>query len=242
MSARTIVLFILAVILTTSFSSCLILHSSSKHSFADGIYHSKMFSHDEVYVLKIDDDTISVFPVIEFKDSTAILTKQRTNYTSLQRKFKDNKVSHSFYKPSFDVDVMTIPLKYRPAAAELPGQLTTNFNGAFYGGYRIDAYKVNYRRTPLNIYKQNVKHFGYSAGLYAGIGSTLVDGYSLGNPNINIQYEGVTLLTGVAANIAVQNLTIGISFGEDHLLDKYRTEWIYEGKPCVGFTVGLNLN
>ncbi len=36
-----------------------------------------------MYVLHVDDDTIAVFPTLEFKDSTAILIDQRTNYTSL---------------------------------------------------------------------------------------------------------------------------------------------------------------
>lgn len=225
-----------------SLCSCTVLQENSKYNFNDGIYKTKQFSHNKVYVLKIDDDTLAVFPVLQFKDSTAILTKQRVNYTSFQRKFKDNQVSHTFYRPSFDVDAMTIPFKYRPAAYSLPNQLTTNFNGALFGGYRIDAYKVNYARTPLNLYKQKVKHIGYSAGLFAGIGNTLVDEWTLKIPNVNIQYEGMTLITGIAANIAIEKLTVGISFGADFLLDKYHTEWIYEGKPCLGFIIGLDIN
>ncbi len=224
------------------FSSCTVLQENSKHKFNDGIYQTKRFSHNKVYVLKVDEDTIAVFPVLEFKDSTAILTKQRVNYSSLQKKFKDNKVSHNFYRPSFDIDVMTIPLKYRPAEYSLPNQLTTNFNGAVFAGYRIDDYKVNYKRTPLNIYKQTVKHIGYSAGLFAGIGNTLVDEYSLKTPNINIQYEGMILITGVAVNAAIEKFTVGIALGTDYLLDKYHDAWIYEGRPCVGFTLGLDLN
>ena len=224
------------------FSSCTVLQENSKHKFNDGIYQTKRFSHNKVYVLKVDDDTIAVFPVLEFKDSTSILTKQRVNYSSLQKKFKDNKVSHNFYRPSFDIDVMTIPLKYRPAEYILPNQLTTNFNGAVFAGYRLDDYKVSYKRTPLNIYKQTVKHIGYSAGLFAGIGNTLVDEYSLKTPNINIQYEGMILITGVAVNVAIEKFTVGIALGADYLLDKYHDAWIYEGKPCVGFTLGLDLN
>jgi len=228
-------------IFTVFFSSCLIMHQSSKYAFNDGIYQTKRFSKNEVYVLKIDDDTIAVFPVLEFKDSTAILIKKRQNYYTLEKKLKDNISTRTFYKPSFDADVMTIPLKYRPPAGDLPNQLTTNFNGALFAGYRIDAYRLNYKRTPLNRYKQNVKHMGYSAGLYLGIGNTSIDQWSLNNPNTTLQYEGMILITGIAANMAIENLTIGISIGTDHLLDQYHTEWIYEGKPCAGFTIGLNL-
>jgi len=239
---RIVKKFIGSLFIVTCFSSCMILQENSKHNFNDGIYQTKRFSHNKVYVLKIDDDTIAVFPVLEFKDSTAILTKQRVNYTSQQKKFKDNKVSHSFYRPSFDVDVMTIPLKYRLSENIIPNQLTNNFNGAVFGGYRIDAYKVSYRRTPLNVYKQNVKHLGYSAGLFAGIGNSLVDQWSLKNQNVDIQYEGMILITGIAANVAIEKFTVGISFGADYLLDKYHDAWIYEGKPCFGFTLGLDID
>jgi hypothetical protein len=189
----------------------------------------------------VDSDTIAVFPVLEFKDSTAILTKQRTNYMSTQKKFKDNKAMHTFYKPSFDLDLMTIAMKYRFPEEGVPNQLTTNFNGAAYFGYRIDAYTLKYKRTPLNIYKQAVKHIGYSGGIYAGFGNSLIDGTALNDINYPLEYEGALLILGVAANIAVDKLTFGLSFGPDFLLDKYHTEWIYEGKPTIGFTLGLNL-
>ena len=233
-------LSILSICVITFFSGCSIFRDSSKYSFNDGIYQTKRFSHNEVYVLKVDDDTIAVFPVIEFKDSTAILTKQRVNYTSMQKKFKDNKVVHNFYRPSFDLDVMTIPIKYRPAAYTLPNQLTTNFNGAIFAGYRIDDYRVNYKRTPLNTYKQSVKHIGYSAGLYAGLGNTNIDQWSLKTAP-DIQYEGMLFGYGIAANVAIERFTFGVAVGTDYLMDHYHTLWFYEGKPCVGFTVGLDI-
>ncbi len=68
---------ILTVILTIFLGSCTVLNQNSKHAFNDGIYQTKRFSHHKVYVLKVEDDTISVFPVKEFKDSTAIITSQR---------------------------------------------------------------------------------------------------------------------------------------------------------------------
>ena len=232
-----------ALVGAISFSSCLIMgKSSAKYTFSDGIYRTRRFGGNEVYVLKVDDDTISVFKVQEFKDSTAILTNQRVNYTSRQRKFKDNKIEHTFYKPSFDLDAMTIAMKYRPEVNGVPNQLTTNFSGAVFAGYRIDAYHLNYKRTPLNIYKQSVKHMGYSVGLYAGLGSSLIDGTTLNDPSSSIQYEGVLLITGVALTTAIENLTFGVSLGTDHLLDKYSSQWIYEGQPYLGFTLGLNIN
>ena len=192
--------------------------------------------------MHIDEDTIAVFPVKEYKDSTAIITKERVNYMPLQNRFKDKKVSHSFYKPSTDFDLMTMPLKYRPASDGLPNQLNTNFNGAIFGGYRIDEYKLKYKRTPLNNYKQNTKHKGYSVGLYLGVGSTLISPWVMKDPQFTLEYEGVTLLSGISANMSADKVNFGISLGFDHLLDKYHAEWIYQGKPCVGFTLGLHLD
>ena len=241
MTARIPLLFIVITLFTASLTGCTVL-DNSKHSFNDGIYQTKRFSKkSKVYVLKIDDDTLAVFPVKEFKDSTAIMTKDRVNYMGTQRKFKDGKAVHNFYRPSFDLDVMTIPFKYRPVTSILPNQLDANFTGAIYGGYRIDNYRVTYQRTPLNNYKQKVKHIGYSAGFFAGIGNSLIDEYSLTN-HFDTQYQGVLLSTGIAANVAVGNFTLGISIGADNLLDQNKRYWTYEGKPFIGFTVGLNLN
>ena len=242
MTAYILRLIAASALMTTIFSSCSVLKQSSKYNFNDGTYKTKKFSADEVYVMRVDEDTLAVFPIKEYKDSTAIMVKQRVDYCSAQRKLKDNKTSCTFYKPSFDVDVMTMPLKYRPATAVIPNQLTTNFNGAFYGGYRIDAYDVKYKRTPLNNWKQNIKHMGYSAGLFLGLGSSMIDATTLDDPSYPHQYEGALLLCGVAVNIAVENLNFGVCFGPDYLLDKNHNDWIYQGKPTVGLTFGLNIN
>lgn len=234
--------FLLLLILSLGTSSCLVLHESSKYNFNDGVYSTSRFSQEnKVYILHVDEDTLAVFPVKEYKDSTAIITSKRVNYTPMQRRLRDNKMVHTFYKPSWDFDIMTIPLKYRPAAHELPNQLTTNFNGALFGGYRIDAYRLKYKRTPLNTYKQNTRHVGYSAGLYTGVGSTLVNPWVIKDPSFNIEYEGVTVISGIAVNIAADKVAFGIALGFDHLLDKNAGKWIYQGKPNIGFTLGLDL-
>jgi len=231
----------IATVLSVALSGCIFVRESSKNGFNDGIYRTGGFYGKKVYVLKVDDDTISVFPLWKFKDSTAILTNKRTNYLTKQRKMKDQLAFHKFYRPSFDLDLMTLAMKYRPAIKDIPNQLTTGFNGALFFGYRIDAYKLKYHRTPLNVYNQSIKHLGYSAGVYAGIGNTAINGSVLNDPNSTILYDGVLLIAGVAANIAVEKITFGLSLGADHLLDHYHTAWIYEGKPTIGFTLGLNL-
>jgi hypothetical protein len=221
---------------------CVILHENSKYNFNDGVYSTKQFSRNEVYVVHVDEDTIAVFPVLQFGDSSSIITSKRTTYATSQRKLKDKKATAVFYKKSFDLDLLTIPLKYRPYERGIPNQLHTNFNGALFGGYRIDEYKLQYKRNPLNIYKQKAKHSGYSAGLYLGIGSTVINQWVMKEPNFLTEYEGVTLTSGISINMAVNKLDFGLSIGVDHLMDKYSSLWIYQGRPCLGFTLGLDIN
>ena len=233
--------FLILLTVTCMLCSCQLLKENSKNGFNDGIYKKTRLGKKKVYVLNIGEDTITVIPIIELKDSTILLTKQRVNYTEEQNRVKDNKLVHKYYRPSFDFDLMTITMKYRQATNNIPNQMNTNLNGALYGGYRIDEFKLKYKRTPLNSYKQTVTHIGYSVGLYAGIGSTLVYSSTLTQP-VAIDYEGVILLTGIAANLALERLTFGMSFGTDRLLDKYNDNWIYEARPYWGFVVGLNIN
>jgi len=240
--ANNVVVLTLCILMAYGGSGCSLLNQSSKYNFNDGIYQTKRLPNaNRVYVLNVDEDTIAVFPVLQFKDSTAILTKKRINYTSDQRKMKDSKVKYCFYKHAMDIDIITVAAKYRPATALLPNQLTTNFNGAPYLGYRIDEYCLNYKKTPLNAYKQSVKHIGYSAGIFAGLGNTLIDQSTMDINNFLLQYEGVLFVTGIAANVAIGKLSFGLSGGVDYLMDKYHAIWTYEGKPSLGLTVGIDL-
>lgn len=223
------------------FAGCFVLKQNAKYNFNDGIYSKNKFGGDNVYVLHIDEDTIAVFGVKEYPDSTAILVKDRVTYTTMQKRLKDNKVEHVFYKPSFDVDIITIPLKFRPATYDIPNQLISSINGAVFLGYRIDEYKLSYRRTPLNKYKQTTKHLGYNIGLYAGLGSTLITSWVVRDSLLGYEYEGVALASGISTNIALDKLTFGLSFGFDYLLDRNHSVWIYQGKPCLGLTLGLDL-
>ncbi len=232
------------ILILSFLTSCSTLHKSSKYEFRDGIYQTKLVSKTkhEVYVFKIDDDSIIVCPVIEYPDSTAVLVKQKTIYTGLQKKIKDGYARHIFYKNAFDIDAITLPLLFRPARDGIPNQLVTNFNGALYLGYRTDAYILDYARTPFNSYKQNIKHYGVSSGLFLGASSTFIDNNSIRNIYIDRDYEGVTLIYGLGINMAIENINFGLALGWSDLLDKYGEYWIYQGKPFIGFTLGISLN
>ncbi len=59
---------------------------------------------------------------------------------------------------------------------------------------------------------------------------------------IQLEYDGFIFMNGVAGIVAVNRLTFGLGIGLDILLDKNKSYWIYQHKPWIGLTVGLNLN
>lgn len=142
---------------------------------------------------------------------------------------------------SFDIDIITIPFKYRFPTQGFPAQLNTNFAGAFYGGSRKDIYSFGYKQNPFGDYRRMISHFGYGAGLFAGVGSTAMNPWVTLN-RIDIEYDGFVLIAGAEGVIALNRFTFGIGLGADHLIDKNKKRWIYQNKPCLGLTIGLNLN
>ena len=137
--------------------------------------------------------------------------------------------------------MLTIPFKFRPAVNGFPRQLNATFNGAVYLGYRSDVYHLSYKRTPLRVFKRNITHYGYSLGLFTGIGTARIDEYVTNN-GINIQYDGAVNLSGINLIVGVEKVSIGLAAGVDYLLDKNRKYWVNNGKPWIGFSFGLNLN
>jgi hypothetical protein len=76
---------------------------------------------------------------------------------------------------------------------------------------------------------------------YTGVGSAPVQGTDpeMGDP---IHYDGFINLSGIATIIAIEEITLGLRLGADHLLDKNRKQWLYQSKTWFGLSAGLNLN
>lgn len=232
-----LLLTLLAAILC---SGCGILSTSSKYELKDGIYRSDGFGGNRVYV-SIADDSIIVFPINNVDAAISADTAQSLSYRQAHDKEETIPPKVRIYKSSLDMDVLTMPFKYRPSVSNFPNQLNTSFNGAFYTGYRTDRYSLSYSQMPLGNYKRMERHYGYSIGAFTGVGATPM------NPwvtlyNIDSEYDGFIWLNGIAAIIAIQNLSFGIGAGADLLLDRNRNVWIYHGKPWISAAIGLNLN
>jgi hypothetical protein len=145
-----------------------------------------------------------------------------------------------FLKRSFDIDVITILFRYRPARMNLPRQLTTDFNGNIYLGYRFDRFKVSIKKTPIGRSKTHY-HRAITIGGFAGIGSSQITPSTTNFRTVE-EYNGLTLTHGVSTMVGINNLTVGIGVGWDYLTDKDKDIWIYHKAPWFGLTIGLNIN
>jgi hypothetical protein len=204
--------------------SCSTLRESPKYQLGDGVYEYRQrgatYQKVNVYV---DEDTIGL---TSFSNGEKITPGANTDLFFLKR--------------SFDVDIMTVGFKYRPASLNLPRQLNTDFNGNVFLGYRYDRFKVRYKKTPLGL-KQTNHHRGITSGVFAGVGATAMTPWTTNNL-ITDEYSGLVLTRGVAVMMGLNNLTVGVGIGWDSITDRDKDIWIYQNKPWYGLTIGLNLN
>lgn len=204
---------------------CSILRNSHKYELADDYYRYRQpgGKYQNVYA-SIADDTIRIF---EDNDSNASVSS-------------DPQKDLFFLKRSFDIDVMSVGFKYRPITLNLPRQLTTDFNGNVFMGYRFDRFKIRYRETPVGV-KRSYHHRAITAGGFCGLGSTPITPWTTNNLTTD-EYNGLILSRGLAVMIGVNNLTVGLGVGWDYLTDRDKNIWIYQNNAWYGLALGLNLN
>lgn len=221
-------------------SSCRTGRETSKYQLSDGYYKSKTFSnqHNTVYIDN-GKDTISIYLVQRQTKLIDTLKEFKKTFPQLASDF--SLMSATFKQASFDIDFLTIPLKYRPVQKDFPGQLNTNLNGALYLGYRTDIYQLRYVKTPLKNFTRQTPHYGLSFGLFTGLGGITMNP-SVTNNQLASEYDGVVWSKGFAGIIGINNFTIGLAPGYDDLLDNNKKHWLYQGKPWLGLAFGLNIN
>lgn len=186
--------------------------------------------------VEVRDSSLKIYSIFKngFTDTTNVSSWGLNEFLTAEKPLR-------LSMGSFDIDVLTIPFKFRPSVNGFPNQLNTNFSGALYAGYRTDRYLVRYKKDPLRKYSRKENHLGYSVGIFSGFGSTAMNPWVTDN-FISSEYDGLVWLNGVAGIIAVNNFSFGVGLGIDNLLDKNKDAWIYNNKPWIGLTVGLNLN
>lgn len=242
MHKTKLAVYLAAISLIVLLGSCKVLQQSPKYNFTEGYYTSRLFQKKKKHIYVVpNDDTIKIY-------SAKKVGRKVDTTEALKIALPPNKKpaafdTYSFRKASLDLDVLNILFKLRPSVRGFPPQLNNNLlNGAIYLGKRTDIYKIRYHHhTPMEKYQRVTDHYGYSVGVFAGIGASRVDEYVTLNA-LSIQYDGFVNVFGVAALVAVDKINFGLNIGVDHLLDKNRKVWIYQGKPWVGLSFGLNLN
>lgn len=221
-------------------SSCSVGNHGSKKEFTDDFYRQKINGEKRYVYVDIHEDILRIYPALKSKKKLIVDTLSTHQFyqqeivggVSEKIVFKNN---------SYDIDFLTIPLKYRPKVASVPQQLNANLNGAIYIGIRTDNYKVQYLKNPLKKSVRQINHYGLSIGVFTGLGSTAMTPTTT-NGAIAIEYDGLIWNKGVAGIIAVNNFTVGLSVGFDDLMDSNKKYWTYQTKPWLGLAFGLNLN
>jgi len=234
-SLHTIVLLSCMALLC---GSCGLLKPSAKTAFVDGTY-TQISNHNarKVFV-DINGDSLLVHPYVN--DGSRIFSKKPDQILAFELPEPDDRQA-IFSKSSYDIDFITIPLKYRFGTQGVPPQLNANLTGALYLGYRTDRYAVTYYSNPLQKSLRSITHFGFSVGLYTGLGNTFMSPTNTAF-RTEQEYDGLVWTKGISGIIGLNSFTVGLTLGFDNLLDKNRKVWIYESKPYIGFALGLNLN
>lgn len=240
----TTLITVTSFLLNLLFTSCAGLQESPKYQFSEGYYRVKLKDegpHRRMYVDPQEEDSVVLYPIISSDQGTVLDTLNKIILNTSSERDEPLAEHYTFAEPSFDLDLLTIPLKYRPDTEGFPRQLTTSFQAAVYTGLRTDYYRMGYTKTPLGKQKRHFNHFGFSMGAFAGVGSAFInEGYT--NGTIAYEYDAFVINGGVAGIVGVNNFTLGLAIGIDHLMDQNREEWIYQHKPWVGLAFGLNLN
>ncbi len=229
-----------AIQLLCFLSSCSVIQKTAKQELTDGYYTQKSNTSKQQVYVDIVDETVRIYPVTRTNNVLKVDTAQLYQLYLPIINTKNN-VQFSLSKKSFDVDFLTIPLKYRFAEKQVNPQLNANINGAVYFGYRTDRYAIRYKLNPLQVSERKNTHIGYSIGIFSGLGNTFMSPTNTNNL-LQQEYDGMVWSKGIAGIFGVNSFTIGLSVGFDNLLDQNRMIWIYENKPWIGLVFGLNIN
>jgi len=143
-------------------------------------------------------------------------------------------------KNLFDIDLITTPVKFRPGQSMIEPQLNSSLNASVYIGIRNNYNLISYKKA-YKKYERYISSYGISYGLFAGLSNTSMNPW-VTNEHISKEYDGLVFTKGVSSILGLNKFTLGLSLGIDNLLDPNKKYWIYEGKPWVGISFGLNVN
>ncbi|WP_373494621.1 hypothetical protein [Aquiflexum sp.] len=223
-------------------SGCSSFKNTVQYEIADGVYKSRIFS-DEIEKVYIDNEKefLYVFLLSEGDLPYGLDTVNRDAIVFPQRRTETKIDKANFYTSEFDIDLVTIPFKYRFPTDGFPQQLNTNLNASVFLGYRTDFYTLKYKENEIGLIERMTNHYGMTFGFFSGFGSTAVNPF-VTNDQINIEYDGIVWSNGLSVSFAVDYFNLGLALGWDNLLDNNSSYWIYQKRPWIGLVLGINLN
>jgi hypothetical protein len=232
----------LTLLLLIVFTACKNISESAKYGLSNGYYEMRTENREKfsVFVYSSEDSLLAV-NLKNKKQEEDLQNSQSQLFIFPETSTETPPPKYILNQYSFDLDVLAIPFKYRQPTKEMERQLITQFNGALYAGFRTDRFRIFYKKTPLRLATRNITHYGYSVGLFSGIGAESINPWVTQYQYAG-EYEGLVWSKGIAVIVGINSITIGLGVGFDYLLDNNRKIWIYQNKPWLGLMLGLNLN
>lgn len=224
------------------FAGVLLIALSFSSSCSHVKFGNKVQLKDEVYVNKSgkkvfvdeEEDQIEVY---EFSADTLTLAARFLQTIPN----KELQPTYHLRKGSFDLDLVSIPIKLRQSRSGVPIQLNANLSAAVFVGLRQDFHSIGYKKRPNGKSELQIANFGVSLGMLSGFGNTAINSTTILS-RIASEYDGLVWSYGLNGIVAWNQVSIGLAVGKDILLDNNRKYWIYNNQLWYGVTIGLNLN
>lgn len=234
-----ITIFLMLVFVFLLACSCAPLDEFYSHEFSSGYFKLKRAdANSENVYLKETDDSLTVYPVTRTGSSRKVnLSLPRSEHIT---SISPGSYFHNstFVKTSADIDLSSVVLKFRPAAADVPPQLNANVNGVIYTGFRKDFFKIKTISSVFDEENSFVRQTGFDAGFFAGIGISPINPTVTDNATA-FEYDGIVFQKGFSVFVTYEHISVGLAVGFDNLLDHNKTIWIYNNKPWLGLMLGI---
>ncbi|MRR19671.1 hypothetical protein EG827_05710 [bacterium] len=232
------IFFTLAAIPFIFLSACTPSGLIARHDFGSGYYGLKSEKAGTLKVYAdVYEDTLVLYQMKSAISKEVDLGSGKAIKISSINP-DDDLYGARFIKNSVELDLSTIPVKFRPSSSGVPVQINSNLNALLYMGARKDYFIVRSLESPVNRNYSSIKQFGFDFGVFAGLGITPVNP-SVTNDNISIEYDGVVFQKGIGAFISVNYISVGITLGFDNLMSSDSKTWIYNNRPYIGLALGI---
>jgi len=136
-------------------SSCASILDMPKYGFSEGFYNVKTdqdIIKEKVFV-DVFPDSVAIYQMNKVDGKKLVDLSQKTVVYLPEDRDHAHHQTLFFTKHTFDLDLLTIPVKYRFSEGDIPPQVNSAFGTSVYVGYRGDNYMMHYKETHWEIIK-----------------------------------------------------------------------------------------